>query len=130
MALFEIDAGDTAVIYLAEELAEIGTALVPYPSFGDEAWHVACLDNTVREVDILAKAHLGKAAQLLIHIATDAHVERTRVELVELGFSSSTDATSGKKRCHRIADGLLHWCERGMSSIGAAEGDDGVMGVG
>ena len=96
MALFEIDAGDTTVIHLTEELAKIGTALVPYPCLGKETWHIACLDYTVREVDILAKTHLSKSAQLEINIATDAHVERTGIELIELSLTTA-DTTCGKK---------------------------------
>lgn len=37
MALFEVDAGNAAIIDLTEKLAEIGASLVPYPSIG-KSW--------------------------------------------------------------------------------------------
>ena len=120
MALFEIDTGDAAVIHLTEELAEISTALMPNPGIRNETWHVASFYYAIREVDILAKAHLGESSKLEIHIATNAHVERSGIELVELGLSAS-DATSGEKRSHRIADGFLDRRERGMCSIRPAK---------
>ena len=62
MTFFEINACDTTIIYLTEELAEIRATLVPYPSLWEKTWLVTCLHDAVREVDILAKAHLGKSA--------------------------------------------------------------------
>ena len=91
MALLKINAGNTAVVYLTEEFAEVGTTLVPYPSLRDEGCLIASLDDAIREVDILAKAHLRKASQLLIDLTADAHVIRTGEELVELLAFATTN---------------------------------------
>ena len=121
MPLLEVDARDTAIIYLAEELTEVGAALVPNPCTGEQARLVASLHNTVGEVDVLAEAHLREAAQLQIHIAADAHVERTRIELVQF-LLPSANAAGGEETRHRVGDGFLHIGERRMGSIRTAEG--------
>ncbi len=121
VALLKVDAGDAAVIYLTEKLTEVRTALVPYPGVGEKTWLIACLDDTVGEIDVFAEAHLREATQFQIDITTDAHVIGTGVELVELGFAA-TDATGSEERGHRVADGLLDRRERGVGSVGTAEG--------
>ena len=121
VALHEVDAGDAAVVDLTEELTEVGTALVPHPGIGEELGLVAGLDDTVGEIDILAEAHLREAAQLQIDITPDTHVERTGVELVELGLTAS-DTACGKERGHRVGDGLLDGSEGRVGGVGAAEG--------
>ena len=128
MTFLKIDAGDTTVIDLTEELLKVCTALMPHPCLGEEPGLIACLYNTVREIDILAKAHLGETTQLLIHILTDAHVERTGIELVELGLTAS-DATSGEKGGHRVTDGLLHRGEVGMGSVRTAKGSQTIFAL-
>ena len=95
---------------------------MPYPGIREETGLVACLNDAIGEIDVFTKTHLGETAQLLIDITADAHIERTGIELVELGFSAS-DATCGEERGHRIADGLLYRCEVGMGCIGAPESD-------
>ena len=59
MAFLQIDAGDAAIVDLAEELAEVGATLVPHPCFWDKGRFIACLDDAIGEVDILAKALIG-----------------------------------------------------------------------
>lgn len=127
VALLKIDAGNAAVIDLTEELLKVRAPLMPDPCLGKETGLVACLYDAVGEVDILAKAHLGKTTQLLIYIVADTHVERAGIELVELGLTTS-DATSGEEGGHRVADGLLHRGEVGMGSVGPAKG--GNLSVG
>ena len=73
--LVEIDAGDTAVIYLSPEFAEVGAALMPYPCFREQTATAACLEDTDREIDVFTKTHVRKAIQLEINIPADAHVE-------------------------------------------------------
>ena len=121
MALLEVDAGNAAVVNLTEELTEVGTTLVPHPRLRDEGRLIACLDDAIGEVDILAKAHLGEASQLLIDLTTDAHVIGAGEELVELLALAATNATRGKERGHRIRDGLLDRGERRMRGIGTTE---------
>ena len=58
MALLEIDTGDAAIIDLTEEFLEVRTPFVPHPGLWEELWLIACLDNAIGEVDVLAKAHL------------------------------------------------------------------------
>lgn len=120
VALLKVDAGDAAVIYLAEELTEIRAALVPYPGVGEKTWLIASLDDTVGEIDVFAEAHLREAAQFQIDITTDAHVKGAGVEFVELGFAAA-DTTGSEERGHRVADGLLDRRERGVGSVGTAE---------
>ena len=110
MTLFEVDAGDAAVIDLTEELAEIGAALVPYPSIGDELGIITGFHYTVGEIDVLAEAHLRKTAQLLIDIAADAHVEGAGIKLIEL-LLSTANAAGGKKGSHGVGNGFLDGCE-------------------
>ena len=92
VALLQVDAGNTAVIDLTEELPEVRAALMPDPRLGEETGLIACLDDAVGEVDVLTEAHLRETAQLQIDITTDAHVIGTGIELVELGLTAS-DAT-------------------------------------
>lgn len=47
MAFLKVYAGNTAVINLTPELAEVGTALVPYPCRREEACLVPCLYDAV-----------------------------------------------------------------------------------
>ena len=96
MALLQIDTGNTAVVNLSEELAEVSAPFMPYPCIGEETRLIACLDNAIGEVDVLAEAHLRKTTQLLIDVAADAHVERAGVELVELCLAA-TDASGGEE---------------------------------
>ena len=58
MALLKIDTSDATVVDLPEEFPEVGTTFVPYPGFGKETWLIACLDDTIGEVDVLTKTHL------------------------------------------------------------------------
>lgn len=122
MAFLQIDTGNTAVVNLSEELAEVSAPLMPYPCIREEARLIACLDNAIGEVDVLAEAHLRKTTQLQIDVAADAHVERAGVELVELCLAA-TDASGGEEGGHRVADGFLHGSERRMRRIGTAEGN-------
>ena len=120
MALLQIDTRYTTIIYLTEEFAEVGAALVPHPCLWEQLWLIASLNDTVGEIDILAKAHLRKSTQLLVDITADAHIKGAWEELVEL-FLAATNATRGKERRHGIADGLLHWSKGGMGCVGTAE---------
>ena len=122
MALLQIDAGDAAIIDLAEELAEVGATLVPHPCFWDKGRFIACLDDAIGEVDILAKTHFGKASQLLIDLTTDSHVIRTGEELVELLTLTTTNAACGKEGSHRVGDSLLNRSERWVRGIRSAKG--------
>ena len=120
VALLKIDARYTTIIYLTEEFAEVGATLVPHPCFWEQLWLIASLHDTVGEIDILAKAHLREATQLLIDITTDAHIKGAWEELIQL-FLAATNATRGKERRHGIADGLLDRGEGGMGCVGTAE---------
>ena len=79
---------------------------MPHPGIREELRTMACLDDAVGEVDILAEAHLRKTAQFLIDITTDTHVKRSGIELVELGLPAS-DSTRCKEGGHRVGDGFL-----------------------
>ena len=123
MALFEVDAGDAAVVDLTEELAEVRATLVPHPRLREEPWLIASLGDAVAEVDVLAEAHLRKTAEFKIDITADAHVKGTGIELIELGLAP-TDAASGEEGGHGVGDGLLDRREGGVRGIGTAKGGD------
>ena len=119
MAFLQVDTCDTAIVYLSEELAEIRAALMPYPCVWKELWLVACLHDTVAEVDVLAEAHLRETAQLLVDIPADTHIEGTGIELVEFLLASPYSPCS-EKGGHRVGDGFLHGSKRGVRSVGTA----------
>ena len=73
--LVKVDAGETAVVNLSPEFAEVGAALMLYPCFREQTATAACLEDTDREIDVLTKTHVRKAIQLEINIPADAHVE-------------------------------------------------------
>ena len=128
MTLRQVDTGDATIVDLTEELTEVRAPLVPYPCLWEESGFVACLHDAVGEVDILAKAHLGKTAQLVIDITTDAHIEGTGVELVEFCLSAS-DATCGEERGHGVGYGLLNRGKGGMGCIRPPKGCDAIGGL-
>ena len=107
MAFLEVYARDTTIIYLAEELPEVSATLVPYPCLWEETGLVACLYDTVGEIDILTEAHLRESSELQIYVSAYAHIKGSWIELIELCLAS-TDTASGEEGCHRVADGLLH----------------------
>jgi len=82
MTLVQIDARNTTVIHLAEELLKVGSTLMPHPSMGEQPTRVACLEDTNREINILAKTHLTKSTQLLECLSPNSHVIRPWVEFV------------------------------------------------
>ena len=82
MAPRKVDAGDAAVVDLLEKLTQVGAPLVIDPGVGKETTAIAAFENAGGEIDVFAKAHLGKSFELHIDIAAYAHIERTRVELV------------------------------------------------
>lgn len=55
--LVEIDAGYAAVVDLAEELLQVGAALVPHPCPGEQAAAASGLEDAYAEVYVLAEAH-------------------------------------------------------------------------
>ena len=58
MTLLEVDAGNTTIIYLTEELTKVGTTLVPHPGLRDEGRFITSLDDAIGEVDVFTEAHL------------------------------------------------------------------------
>ena len=118
--LIEVDAGDATVEHLPPELAEVGPPLVINPRVWEETAVKTSFEDANGEVDVLAEAHLGEAAKLLVDVATDAHIKGTGIELVEF-LLSATNATSGEEARHGIRDGLLSRSERVGSTVGTAE---------
>ena len=118
--LVQVDAGDTAVVDLPPELAEVGAALVPHPCFWEETAPTASLKDADAEVYVLAEAHFGEPTQPHIDVAAYAHVERTRVELVQLLLSAAY-AARGKEARHGVGNGFLHVGKRGVGPVGPAE---------
>ena len=70
----KVYAGYSAVEHLAEELAEVGTALVPYPCVGKQAAAAAGFEDAYAEIDVFAETHLREASEALIDVAAYAHV--------------------------------------------------------
>ena len=56
--LVEVDAGDTAVVDLPEELTEIRAPLVPNPCFGEQTALASSLEYADGEVYVLTETHL------------------------------------------------------------------------
>ena len=121
MPLGQVDAGNTAIMNLLVELLQVGSALVPYPSLGEEAAGGSALVDADAEVNILAKAHLGETAQLVVQLAADTHIEGAGVELLVHLFLATAYAAGGEEGCHTIVDGLLHGRETLVGTVGAAE---------
>ena len=127
MAQPEVDACDAGVVDLLEELSECGAALVVDPCCGEEPASCAAFDESVREVDVLAEAHLRESSQTVVDVAADAHVVRPGVELVEpwsvLPFPvASAYASCGEERRHAVVDGFLYGCEPEVCAVGSSEG--------
>ena len=72
---------------------------MPYPCLGEEAASASGLEDADGEIDVLAKAHLGKSPKTHIDITTYAHVERARIELVEF-LLASANASGGEEARH------------------------------
>ena len=70
---------------MAEKLAEVGAALMPYPCFGEETTSTTCLEYTYGEVDVLAKAHLREALQTCIGIKGDTATNSLKPATLETG---------------------------------------------
>ena len=118
--LIEVDARDAAVVNLPPELAEVGATLVPYPCFGEETTAATGLEYADREVDIFAETHLAEASEPRVDVAPDAHIERARVEFVEL-FLAAANAACGEKARHRIRNGFLYVGKGSVGAIGSAK---------
>ena len=118
--LVEIDARYARIVHLAEKLSEVGAAFVPHPCLWKQATTTASLEYTYREINVLAKAHLRETFKLIVHIAAHTHVERARIELVELLLAASY-ASGGEERGHGIGYRLLSVGERRMSAVGPSE---------
>ena len=109
----EIDTGIATIIDLSPELTEVCATLVPYPSLWEEATAIACLVDSDGEINVLAiqrhlrEACLRETTQGQIGFTTNAQVERTGIELVQLLFAT-TNATRRKERGHGIGDGFLY----------------------
>ena len=123
--LVEIDACDARIVYLLEELPEIGAPFVVHPCVGEEAAAIARFEDAYAEVDVFAEAHLREAAQRLVDVAADAHVEAAGVELVHF-LLASADAAGGEERGHGVVDGLLEIAERLVGTVGSSEGVGGA----
>ena len=108
--LVEVDACDARVVHLLEEFLQVGAPLVVHPGVGKEAAAVASLEDADAQVDVFAEAHAREAAQCLVYLASDAHVEAAGIELVEL-FLAAADAAGGEERGHGVVDGLLRGAE-------------------
>ena len=80
--LIEIDTCYTAIVYLSPELSEVCSALVINPCSREKATFVSCFEDTYRKIYIFSKTHLRKTSQLIVHLTTYSHVERTRIELI------------------------------------------------
>ena len=119
--LVEVDARDARVVHLLEELAQVRPPLVPHPRFGEQPATVAPAEDADAEIDVLAEAHPGEAAQGPVDFAAHAHVEAARIELVHL-LLPAADAARGEERRHGVVDGLLHRGERRVCPVRPAEG--------
>ena len=82
MQQMKVDAGYARIIDLPEELPEIRTALMPHPSLREKAAARSRFENPDAEIDVLSETHRAESAQPLPQPAADAHIERTRIELV------------------------------------------------
>ena len=120
MALLKVYARDTTIIYLTEEFLEVCTALMPHPCLWEELGLIACLHDTVGEVDVLTETHLRESSELKINVSAYAHIKGPWIELIQLCLTS-TDTASGEERGHRVADGFLYWGKGVVGSIGTAE---------
>ena len=105
--VFQDDPCLARVLHLTEERAERDTPLVIDKSFGKQTAAVSTFEDARAQVDVLAVAHGGEAAQGFIDAFLDAEVEAARVEFVHF-FLAATDATRGEERGHRVVDGLLY----------------------
>ena len=109
------------MFHLTEKRAELDASFMIYESLREKTTTVATLENPRAQVDVLTVTHGRKAFQGFVDASFDAQVETTRVELVHF-FLSTTNATCGEKRGHRVVDGLLYGRERRMRPVGTAEG--------
>ena len=94
---------------------------MPYPCLWKETTFVAGFHDAIGEVDVFAESHLGKSAQFQVNFASDTHVIRTWIELVELLFSA-TYSSGSEETGHGIRYCFLHISERRVGSISASEG--------
>lgn len=120
VSLHQVDAGYTAVMYLLEELPEVCPALMTDPCFGEETATGSALVDAQTQVNIFAETHGRESAQLTVKAATDAHVERARIELLVHLLLAATDAASRDERSHTVADGLLNGGEAIVSPVWTA----------
>ena len=100
---------------------------MPYPCLWKEATFVAGFHDAIGEVDVFTESHLGKSAQFQVNFASDTHVIRTWIELVELLFSAAYSSGS-EETGHGIRYCFLHISERRVGSISASEGIARVVG--
>ena len=103
-------------MHLFEKLLQVRAPLVPHPCFGKQAAAATGLENADAEVNVLAKAHLGKPSQTAINLRPHPHVEGTRIEFVHL-LLPPADAPRGEEGCHGVIDGFLHGSERFVRTI-------------
>ena len=117
VSLHEVDTGNTRVVNLLEELAEVCPTLVPNPGFGEETAACAALVDAQAQVNILAEAHRREAFQLAIEAATNAKIEGARIELLVHLLLAATNAARRQEGGHTVTDGLLHRREAFVSSV-------------
>ena len=109
------------MLHLSEERTELDPPFVIDKSFWEKPATIAAFEDSGAQVDVLAITHRSKATQSFVNAFLDAEVEAAGIEFVHFLLAAS-DATRGEKRGHRVVDGLLYGCERGMGTVGTAEG--------
>ena len=122
MFLVEVDPGDSGVVDLLEEFAEIRASFVADPGFRKETAAAPGFENPDTQVDIFAEAHLAETPESLEQILFHAHIEASGIELVQFPATSAY-ASRGEERGHRIADRLL---DRGEAFIRPVRPSEGI----
>src|SRR5690554_8197269 len=78
------------------------------------------VDNPYAHVNVLTKTHCREPGRAFEHLYRKPHIEAPRMKLIQF-LATSTNATGGEKRRHRIVYGPLQESEVLLRFVRSAE---------